>query len=104
MIQSEPLNSVIVYLFLMTAIMRAAKNRFQLEVPDSVRKIPDKYTLQSQRKGFKRYWTAEIEEKLAEIIDAEERRDNALKDTARFVFRKFDEQLVLLFIIIIIIF
>jgi len=70
----------------------SAKNRFQLEVPDSVRKIPDKYTLQSQKKGFKRYWTSEIEEKLAEMVDAEERREEALKDTMRHVFHKFDQE------------
>jgi len=69
-----------------------AKNRYQLEVPDSIRKIPDKYTLQSQKKGFKRYWTAEIEEKLAELVDAEERREEALKDTMRHVFHKFDQE------------
>ena len=70
----------------------SAKNRYQLEVPDSVRKIPDKYTLQSQKKGFKRYWTSEIEEKLAELVEAEERREEALKDTMRRVFHKFDQE------------
>ncbi|KAL9963214.1 hypothetical protein ACROYT_G032392 [Oculina patagonica] len=69
-----------------------AKNRYQLEVPDSIRKIPDEYTLQSQKKGFKRYWTSQIEEKLAEIVDAEERREEALKDTMRHVFHKFDQE------------
>ncbi|XP_044184294.1 DNA mismatch repair protein Msh6-like isoform X1 [Acropora millepora] len=70
----------------------SAKNRFQLEVPDSIRKIPDEYTLQSQKKGFKRYWTAEIEDKLAELVNAEERREEALKDTMRHVFHKFDQE------------
>ena len=82
-----------VQLFLITLCCTTlAKNRFQLEVPDSVRKIPDKYTLQSQKKGFKRYWTSEIEEKLAEMVDAEERREEALKDTMRHVFHKFDKE------------
>lgn len=80
-------------LFLITLCCTiSAKNRFQLEVPDSVRKIPDKYTLQSQKKGFKRYWTSEIEEKLAEMVDAEERREEVLKDTMRHVFHKFDQE------------
>ncbi|RMX47670.1 hypothetical protein pdam_00013626 [Pocillopora damicornis] len=70
----------------------SAKNRYQLEIPDSVRKIPDEYTLQSQKKGFKRYWTAAIEEKLAELVEAEERREEALKDTMRLVFHKFDQE------------
>ncbi|KAJ7361885.1 DNA mismatch repair protein msh6 [Desmophyllum pertusum] len=69
-----------------------AKNRYQLEIPDSVRNIPDEYTLQSQKKGFKRYWTSDIQEKLAEIVDAEERREEALKDTMRYVFHKFDQE------------
>lgn len=70
----------------------SAKNRYQLEVPDSIRKIPDEYTLQSQKKGFKRYWTAKIEDKLAELVNAEERREEALKDTMRHVFHKFDQE------------
>lgn len=36
------------------------KKRFQIEVPDSqLSKVTTKYELQSQRKGFKRYYTAE---------------------------------------------
>lgn len=76
--------------FFFPSFLSPAKNRFQLEVPDSIRKIPDEYTLQSQKKGFKRYWTAEIEDKLAELVNAEERREEALKDTMRHVFHKFD--------------
>ena len=36
------------------------RKRFQIEVPDSqVKKVNSNYELQSQRKGFKRYYTAE---------------------------------------------
>jgi hypothetical protein len=36
------------------------RKRFQLEVPDSFAKKAGKdYELQGQRKGFKKYWTAE---------------------------------------------
>lgn len=36
------------------------RKRFQLEVPDSqVKKVGPGFELQSQRKGFKRYYTAE---------------------------------------------
>nr|QIC49977.1 DNA mismatch repair protein Msh6-like protein [Actinia equina] len=71
----------------------SAKNRYQLEVPDSAlgKNTPDDYTLQSQRKGFRRYWTSEIEEHLADLMDAEDRRDVALKDTMRTIFQSFDE-------------
>ncbi|XP_048590320.1 DNA mismatch repair protein Msh6-like [Nematostella vectensis] len=71
----------------------SAKNRYQLEIPESAlgRNTPDEYTLQSQKKGFRRFWTTEIEEKLAELTEAEERRDAALKDTMRNLFHRFDE-------------
>lgn len=80
------------WFFFFNSLLSPAKNRFQLEIPDSIRKIPDEYTLQSQKKGFKRYWTAEIEDKLAELVNAEERREEALKDTMRHVFHKFDQE------------
>lgn len=41
-------------------IGKTDKKRFQLEVPDSqVKKVGSGFELQSQRKGFKRYYTAE---------------------------------------------
>lgn len=70
-----------------------AKNRYQLEVPDSTSKnTPDEYTLQSQKKGYRRYWTPEIEDQLAALTEAEDRRDAALKDTMRTIFEKFDNE------------
>ena len=71
-----------------------AKNRYQLEVPEEVlsNKSLDDYELQSSKKGFKRFWTDEIKEYLAEMINAEERRDAALKDSMRSVFHTFDER------------
>lgn len=72
-----------------------AKNRFQLEIPDSASKnTPDEYSLQSQKKGFRRYWTPEIQEQLATLTAAEDRRDTALKDTMRTIFEQFDTQYV----------
>lgn len=70
-----------------------AKNRYQLEVPEAAlsRHIPEEYELQSSKKGFKRYWTPVITDMLAELTDAEDRRDSALKDSMRRVFHKFDE-------------
>ena len=70
------------------------RNRFQLEVPLSAlaRNTPNDYDLKSQKKGFRRYWTSEIEEMLGRMIDAEERRDAALKDTMRTIFHSFDSQ------------
>ena len=39
-----------------------------------------------------RYWTKEIEQMLEKLVEAEERRDAALKDTMRSLFSSFDQQ------------
>ena len=71
-----------------------AKNRFQMEIPESAlsRHIPEDYELTSSKKGFKRYWSPTIQKLLADTMNAEDRRDAALKDSMRRVFHKFDEQ------------
>ncbi|KAF7385811.1 hypothetical protein HZH66_011653 [Vespula vulgaris] len=69
------------------------RKRFQLEVPDSqVKKVGPGFELQSQRKGFKRYYTAEAKELLARQTNAEEGRDKVLKDLNRRIFAKFSEK------------
>jgi DNA mismatch repair protein MSH6 len=56
------------------------KKRFQLEVPEaSAKKADHRYEIQGQRKGFKRYYTAEGREFIRRMMAAEEQRDNALK-------------------------
>ncbi|NXO22527.1 MSH6 protein, partial [Cisticola juncidis] len=69
------------------------KNRYQLEIPESAisRNLPEEYELRSCRKGYKRYWTKEIEKMLAAMVSAEERRDAALKDCMRRLFYNFDK-------------
>ncbi|NWY39455.1 MSH6 protein, partial [Sylvia atricapilla] len=69
------------------------KNRYQLEIPESAvsRNLPEEYELRSSRKGYKRYWTKEIEKMLAAMVSAEERRDAALKDCMRRLFYNFDK-------------
>ncbi|XP_043480249.1 probable DNA mismatch repair protein Msh6 [Leptopilina heterotoma] len=68
------------------------RKRFQLEVPDSqIKKVNSSYELQSQRKGFKRYYTDETKELLSRQISAEENRDKVLKDLNRRLFAKFSE-------------
>ncbi|XP_068009766.1 DNA mismatch repair protein Msh6 isoform X2 [Melanerpes formicivorus] len=71
----------------------AGKNRYQMEIPESVvsRRLPEEYELKSSRKGYKRYWTKEIEKMLAAMVNAEERRDAALKDCMRRLFYNFDQ-------------
>ncbi|NXN93064.1 MSH6 protein, partial [Rhinopomastus cyanomelas] len=69
------------------------KNRYQMEIPESAasRNLPEDYELKSSKKGYKRYWTKEIEKMLAAMVSAEERRDAALKDTMRRLFYNFDK-------------
>ncbi|KAH0568272.1 probable DNA mismatch repair protein Msh6 isoform X1 [Cotesia glomerata] len=68
------------------------KNAYQLEVPESqAKKITDRYQLQGQRKGFKRYWTEETRELLRRQTEAEEKREKVVKDSDRRTFAKFSE-------------
>ncbi|XP_053568202.1 DNA mismatch repair protein Msh6 [Bombina bombina] len=70
-----------------------AKNRFQMEIPESVteRNLPEEYELKSTKKGYKRYWTKTIENMFGDLVNAEERRDAALKDCMRRLFYNFDK-------------
>ncbi|XP_033861442.3 DNA mismatch repair protein Msh6-like isoform X1 [Acipenser ruthenus] len=68
------------------------KNRYQMEIPESVteRHVPKEYEVKSTRKGYKRYWTREIERLFGELVTSEEKRDGALKDCMRRLFYNFD--------------
>lgn len=69
----------------------SGKNRYQLEVPEfAVKKVTDKYELQTSRKGFKRYWTPTIKQWLQELTQAEETKETVLQDIMRRIFEKFD--------------
>ena len=64
-----------------------------MEIPEAVAKdVPHEYELTSSKKGWKRYRTREIERLLGQMVDAEERRDTALKDVMRRIFAQFDKQ------------
>ncbi|XP_054841722.1 DNA mismatch repair protein Msh6 isoform X2 [Eublepharis macularius] len=71
----------------------AGKNRYQMEIAESAlpHNLPDEYVLKSSRKGYKRYWTKDIEKMLMEIVNAEERRDAAQKDCMKRLFYNFDK-------------
>ncbi|XP_048375271.1 DNA mismatch repair protein Msh6 isoform X2 [Sphaerodactylus townsendi] len=71
----------------------AGKNRYQMEIAESAlpNNLPDEYVLKSTRKGYKRYWTKDIEKMLAEIVSAEERRDAAQKNCMKRLFYNFDK-------------
>jgi DNA mismatch repair protein MSH6 len=50
------------------------KDRYQIEVPMShASKVPNKWVTKSQKKTHRRYWTPSIEQKLQELVEAEER-------------------------------
>jgi len=77
----------------------SAKNRYQIEVPESaVKNVPNEYRLMSSKKGAKRFRTTAIEDMLVELSDAEDRKDVALKDVMRRIFYNFDKQWVQLVI------
>lgn len=66
------------------------KKRYQLEVPESAaRKAGSDYQLESARKGFKRFSTAETKDLLARMMSAEEQKTTVLKDICRRIFAKF---------------
>ncbi|KAM6997938.1 DNA mismatch repair protein Msh6 isoform 2-T2 [Tautogolabrus adspersus] len=69
------------------------RNRFQMEVPDSVseRNIPEEYDVKSTKKGWKRYVTTETERLFAELQGFEEKRDAAMRDCMRRLFYNFDK-------------
>ncbi|XP_052086117.1 DNA mismatch repair protein Msh6-like [Mytilus californianus] len=71
----------------------SGKNRYQLEIPESaLKRVPDEYDLKSSKKGWKRYWTSDIQDMLAELVEAEDRKDVAQRDCMRRIFESFDER------------
>ena len=72
-----------------------AKDRYQLEIPEKAAgSVPSSYASTTQRKGFRRFHTAEIQAMVADLIAAEDARDRAIKDTMRSMFEKFDKHRV----------
>ncbi|XP_015439440.1 PREDICTED: DNA mismatch repair protein Msh6 [Dufourea novaeangliae] len=69
------------------------RKRYQIEIPESqVKKVGPGYELQSQRKGFKRYYTTEAKQLLSRQTNAEEHRNKVLKDINRRIFAQFSEK------------
>ena len=63
-----------------------------MEMPESRadQKLPSDFELTSSRKGFKRYWSKETKRLLANLTKAEDRKEQALRDTMKCLFKKFD--------------
>ncbi|XP_072153216.1 DNA mismatch repair protein Msh6 [Bemisia tabaci] len=69
------------------------KKRFQLEVPETAAsKAGDNYDLQSQKKGFKRYYTREGREFVERMMAAEEKKRKVLMYLRQRLFSKFCER------------
>ena len=66
---------------------------YQLEIRDDVanKKVNSKYTLSSQKKGFKRFTTSETMDFLARHVKVEEDEAEALSEVNRKIFFKFSE-------------
>lgn len=72
------------------------KNRFEIEVPaNAVKKANDQFQLEGQRKGknpASRYTTEKSRQLRSEMMQAEEQRDNVLKDLLRRMFERFSNE------------
>ncbi|KAF6205210.1 hypothetical protein GE061_019377 [Apolygus lucorum] len=69
------------------------KTRFQLEIPDSkVSKVSDDYELVGQRKGFKKFSTAETKSFLERQMAAEDLKLNVLASLRKRIFTRFIEK------------
>lgn len=72
------------------------KNRYEIEVPErEAKKAGDKFTLEGQRKGknpARRFSTDETRQLLKDMMQAEEQRNNVLKDLLRRMFEKFSKE------------
>jgi len=67
------------------------KDRYQIEVAiKDASRVPSSWTSKSQKKTHRRYWTADIEKRLASLVKAEQDLEEAQQDTLRQIFEKFD--------------
>jgi DNA mismatch repair protein MSH6 len=67
------------------------RNRYQLEVPEHI-EAPEEYELKSQKKGSLRYYTVTIENLLALLTAAEEKKDTSLRNSMKTIFNTFSQQ------------
>uniref|UniRef100_A0A1I8BU48 DNA mismatch repair protein n=1 Tax=Meloidogyne hapla TaxID=6305 RepID=A0A1I8BU48_MELHA len=69
------------------------RNSYQLEIPDAYCKsLGTDFRLTSQRKGFKRYYTDELQQLFDKLTNAETQRDLISAEVTRRVFADFDSR------------
>ncbi|KRY13697.1 DNA mismatch repair protein Msh6 [Trichinella patagoniensis] len=75
--------------------LNSGRNRYNLEIPESACKnLNHEFDFRSQRKGFKRYTTKELDDLVKLLAASEADREVALKDIMRRLFASFCERKV----------
>ncbi|KAI9093843.1 muts domain V-domain-containing protein [Phlyctochytrium arcticum] len=69
------------------------KELFQMEVPKST-KVPRNWQIKSNTASVSRYWNDRVEDYVKEYREAQERKDEALRNIKSFLCKKFDEHYV----------
>lgn len=73
-----------------------AKNRYQIQVPDSYcKKIPSEYRIETTRKGFKRYYTHTIDKLFQKLTTHEEELKKTLDGIMSKIFEQFSRKIKL---------
>ncbi|KAI5077327.1 hypothetical protein GOP47_0007151 [Adiantum capillus-veneris] len=74
------------------AFVTVGKDRYQLEIPDSLQaKVPHDFNVESQKKGVRRYSTSTIKKLLAELVLEEACKEAALKNILQGLLAHFCE-------------
>lgn len=70
---------------------KAVKLQFQLEVPEhAAKKAGSEYELQTSRKGFKRFYTSFIRDRVERFKKLDEAKEIALQESMRILLARFD--------------
>ncbi|KAJ8324765.1 DNA mismatch repair protein msh6 [Batrachochytrium dendrobatidis] len=67
------------------------KEIFQMEIPTKI-KVPSDWTVMSNTKAVNRYYTTKSREMINEMLEAQEIREEAMRQIKTRVFEKFDTQ------------
>lgn len=72
------------------------KNRYQIQVPEAyTRNVPSDYTIETTRKGFKRYYTPTVINLFKKLQANEEAEKKALDNIMSRIFEQFSRQMKL---------
>ncbi|KAL6600784.1 hypothetical protein ACP70R_045069 [Stipagrostis hirtigluma subsp. patula] len=72
--------------------VNVGKDVYLLEVPESqIGSVPEDYELQSNKKGFYRYWTPELKDLISQLSKAEAEKESKLKGILQKLIQQFIE-------------